>query len=612
MLVWEKAKQYFKSHYLAIIFAILVGFIYIAPNLFFIISLGAGYQGIPMMQTANEDFYLARIQEIIDGHPLVGSAAFWEYKDQPPMSPSGGEFFYALPSKLFGISPVNILVISRFFFPAVLFLLIYHLIRRLTGNHNFLTKINAIAGGLFALLGYDLIDYKTIWNFFAGGAVLPGNFLLWSRPVNPIIGGLLLFSFLLCLVAIIQRSKYIKTSIAGAAVCLALMFENYFFSWGIALSVWFVLLAIYFIKKEFQLTKRLAIAVFGGFILSAPYWYMSWQASHNAMYQEVVLRSGLFLTHYPLLNKLMLAVLVVYVFFVGLPIVGRLRLVGGWKESLVLGLKKIADWQWICLAFIIGSLVSYSQQIITGRTIWPYHFVQYTIPLAIVVLMVLFCNVIGASWPKIWRLGMFVLVGVFLIWGSFNQINVYGRYYDYYKGMQSYQPAFDWLNKQEKDCVVLVGNDFKSGYPLFGLIPAFTHCNVYDSSSVALLMPQERIYHNYLTHLRLQGVNGESIEEYLKNDNGEYRGYLFSNWKGLFKGVKDFPDFTDRLLEERLKNVPEDYRRFFSKDFRSELNKYRLDYILSVAPINEKVGEQLAGIKMVYSSNNIYIYDFNN
>jgi len=49
-----------------------------------------------MMRTANEDFYLARIQEILDGHPSVGSPAFSEYKNEPPLSPPV-RYFFSVP-----------------------------------------------------------------------------------------------------------------------------------------------------------------------------------------------------------------------------------------------------------------------------------------------------------------------------------------------------------------------------------------------------------------------------------------------------------------------------------------------------------------------------------
>src|SRR3989338_5869552 len=103
-------KSFVRENYFAFLIAVIVGLIFIGPQLLFIFSLGDQYQGIPMMHTANEDFYLARIQEILDGHPAVSSHAFFEYKNQWPMQPPTVELLYALPSLLLGISLASVLI----------------------------------------------------------------------------------------------------------------------------------------------------------------------------------------------------------------------------------------------------------------------------------------------------------------------------------------------------------------------------------------------------------------------------------------------------------------------------------------------------------------------
>ena len=105
-------KDRIRNHGLVLMIGVMVGLIYILPHIFFVVSLGGRYEGIPMMHTANEDFYLARIQEVVDGRPLLGSPAFYEYKDQPPLSPPVSEILYALPSLVFGVPPADTLVAS--------------------------------------------------------------------------------------------------------------------------------------------------------------------------------------------------------------------------------------------------------------------------------------------------------------------------------------------------------------------------------------------------------------------------------------------------------------------------------------------------------------------
>jgi hypothetical protein len=599
-----------KNNWIALVFAVLAGLIYLAPNLFFIFSLGDKYQGIPMMQTANEDFYIARIQEILDGHPGLGSFALFEGKRGASLTPPAAEMFYALPALLFKVSAVNIVVASRFFLPAILFLLVYFLIRRLTANFASLSnKFNAIAGATLVTLGYDLVDIKNVWLFLSG-KIFGGWFLLWSRPVNPIMGAIFLFSFLLCLAVLTQRTKrrWALTILAG--IFLALMVGSYFFSWGIALSVLAVLLVVFLLEKRYALAKSLTTVLLSAGVLTSPYWYNSWRLSQSPWYEDMMLRNGLFLTHYPLWNKVLLAALAIYgIIFFWLFL--KRKTSNLWKECLLEPNEgfRFQNWFVFCLALLLGGFWALNQQVLTGRTVWPFHFVQYTIPLAMIAVIVLFYNITSGKWPKICRTAITLIISGTLIWGGFVQAKAYISYADYYVSLQEYGPALDWLNRQPNDCVVLVEDETNNLYNLNGLVPAFTHCNVYGSTWAYNLLSPERMHYSYLVLLRMKGVTAETIEDYVGQNRLEAVVHLFPNWKSLY-GIKQFPDFVDTKLEERLKKLPDNYRQFVKEDFTSELNKYRLDYVLFLGPPKEEVLKQLPLLKLIWQKENIYIYDF--
>ena len=603
-------KRHVKENWLAIALAAVVGLIYVAPNLFFIVSLGDKYRGIPLMESGNEDFYLARIQEIIDGHPALGSFAFFEGKEQSSLTPATAEFFYALPSWLFNISPINAVIAGRFILPFLLFILVYFLIKKLTGVFSSASnKINAIAGALLVTVGYNLVDFPSLWAVLTGQGA--SGFLIWSRPVNPIIGAIFLFSFLLCLWLVITRSPYRKSLLAVASVFLALMIASYFFSWGLAISILAFLSLGYLVKKEYKLVRDLAVIIFGALILSAPYWYLSWQASRSPDYQNALLRNGLFYTHFPLGNKLLFAALLLYGLAIAFAYFKR-KTLPLWNEQVVeippnTGFR---DWQIFCLALLLAGIWAFNQQIITGRTIWPFHFVQYTIPLMMIVFCVGFYNLVREGWPKIWQTITVIVILSSLGSGIYSQISAYKSNFNYYAGIQYYQAISDWLNSRPKDCVVFVLDESLVGdYNWNGFIPAFTHCNVYASSWAYNLLDAERRYFNYLSLLRLKGVSVDEIDEYVSRNRSEIAGYLFSNWKGIHT-VKHFPDFSDELLEERIKKFPREYREFYAKDFRTELNRYRLDYILSVGPLPDKTQADLGGVAEVFLSGDIFIYKF--
>jgi len=597
-------KNLIRNHGLALLFAVLVGLIYLAPYIIFSAFLGDKYQGIPMIATANEDFYLARMQEIIDGHPMLGSFAFYESKNGPSLTPPTAEMFYAIPSLLFGISLMKILIASKFILPFILFLLVYFLINKITTSSHLLSnKLNAIAGAMLVTLGYDLVDYRSIWLYLTGKIILGGNFLTWARPVNPVMGAIFLFSFLICVWSIIQKSQYKKSSVILASVFLALMIGSYFFSWGTAVSVLAVIILIYIFKKEFKVVKNLLRVVLLTAIAASPYWYISFKAGQSPWYKGALLRNGLFYTHYPILNKFLIASLLFYFIVVALSFIFR-------KERIKF-IDSIKNWHLFTLALLLGGGWALNQQVVTGMTVWPYHFVQYTIPLAMVVLLALLYNIVKEWKPFLWALAVSIIASSSLIFGVTIQVNSYRTNFNHYVKLQSYKPIFDWLNGQPKDAVVLVKIDEDAKfYLLSGLIPAFTHANIYALNWAYNSLSPDRIYDSFLTILRLKGVPPDKIEEYLRENPGEASGYLYSNFKGLL-GVKDFPDFSDTILKERLKSFPAEYREFMSKNFRTELKKYRLDYILSDSPLGKNLANELGNPGLVFQSNGFYIYNFN-
>ena len=640
--VFARIARAARRHQAALLAAFLVGGLYIAPHVWFIVSLGDEYKGIPLLQTQNEDYYLARIREVIEGHYSIGSFTFYEYKDAPPLTPPTIEFLYALPSFIFEISPFTTAIVSRFFLPGLLFLLVYSLILRLTvsprtslprharektapenissfsiegregenapppslssPHEGWRWKMNAIAGALFVTLGYDLVNYRGIWRFFTGDSPLSGSFLVWSRLVHPIWGALFLFSFLLLLWSLIQKTKYRKSALIGASACSALMFSSYFFSWGVALSVWGALLLIYFLKKEYAIAKDLLLTMGGAVLLSGPYWISVWLAAQDPLYEEAVLRSGLFLTHYPLVNKFMLAVFVLYVCVVWLLPFCVSKITRGPTVK-----RYMEPWQWFTLALILGSLWVYVQQVVTGRTIWPYHFPQYTIPLGIAVFMALYHNLIRPRLRYVWLAGTLFIIATSVVYGVAVQATVYRNVSLHHADTQKYAPLFEFLSSRGGACVVLSRSNPPRSWNYF--ITAFTPCDVYTESGVSILLPFERVYHNYLVTLRFRGVRSDTVEDYLRDNPLDPLEYLFSNWKGLYS-IRDFPDFSDALLAERMRNLPGEYRNFLKMDLKAELKKYRLDYILSIGPLNSQLLKELSGTELVRVVEDMYLYEF--
>ncbi len=580
-----------KNNKAAVGLAILVGLIGIAPHIWFRISLGSEYRGLYMTQAANELEYLSRVQEISEGHWKLGSVPFLEYKSHPPfMPPSVLEIFSALASKLFFVSISTVFIVSKAVLPAILFLLIYALVLRLGGNTP-AAKWWGLAAAAFSLLGYDLIDYRSVLGFLRGGRG-PDEFLIWTRPMNPILGGILVFLFLQTIGKLYERVviKVWSGRIVGGVI-LGLGILSYFFSWGTMLAFLGVVFLVALFQKRWDMIRNSFWIVVIAILVASPYWYNLWKVSKNPTYMrdylDSVMRSGLFLTHTPIINKVTLATLLV---FLGLT---------WWddRKRALIHFRQRELWWYVAFSMIMVGLVVFNQQIVTGKTIWPYHFVQYVILLCVSALAILAAHL---EWlpRRLHQIGVGFIIGISLIFGVYAQTTTYAQNVELYRGRQHYADLIYWLNKKAiPECVVLTEDRFY----LTHAIPAFTRCNVYVSDYWSFLLPSERIYHNYLVALRLQGISETTIDAYLKDAYPNTLVYfLGTEVMGKLIQYEDYHVFLERIAS--------DYKNFLQKDFLSEIKRYRIDYLM-VEKGKTMAQELIRNRKPIYSAPQWELYE---
>src|SRR3989338_10624369 len=114
---------YFKEKYAVVLLSIAIGILIITPAAYFRYWDG-GYKGIDFFGSGNEDFYLAQIQEIYDGHLSLGNIYLAEGKNdyyvQPPLAP----MIVAFLGKLLGLSARSVNLLTKFLFPAFLTIIV--------------------------------------------------------------------------------------------------------------------------------------------------------------------------------------------------------------------------------------------------------------------------------------------------------------------------------------------------------------------------------------------------------------------------------------------------------------------------------------------------------
>ncbi|MBI5412996.1 hypothetical protein HZA42_01440 [Candidatus Peregrinibacteria bacterium] len=567
----------------------LVGLICVLPQIFFIFSLGSEYHGIHFFATPNEEVYLAIMQKISEGHLLAASFPFYEYKNNLPLLPPTIPLLYVFVSRLLHISLVNTLIVSKFFLPAILFFLVYlftHQLLVFDTKNTRLSKLVAVTTGTLVTLGFDLVDYHSIWKILTGKFSITG-FLIWTRPVNPISGIILLYVFLLSLWMLITKRK--KINILIAAVTLAFMMASYFFSWSIALTIIGILGLRALFSRDFKLAKYFGLVVILALFFSSPYWFMVWRASHIPWYAEASARIGLFMTHTPHVNKFLFAV---SIFFTFSSVIYYMR-------NKVY--KSFPEWWWFCFSLLLSSFIVYNQQILTGREIWYYHYVFFTIPLGYTVIILTLWYFVKPKKQLMYVIVIFLFVAAFSL-GIYTQVSAYKTRFNFFASLQKFSPVFDFLNKSMfGNCVVL---SIDSDGFWDELIPAFTHCDTYISGErTSVIAPPERFYHNYMVLLRLRGVTVEGIEDYLKLHHAEAEGYLYYQLQYTL-------GYHDVRLNSLLARLPNDYKIFLKNDFYQELKKYRVDYLLSDGPLMSSVVKSLPPLKKVFSAHNIDIFVF--
>jgi len=580
-----------KENYIILVFSVLVGVIFVFPQLLFVARQGSHYQGLPILQVDDADIYLARMREILDGHYLVSSPVFFEYKGEMPLLPPTGEYVYVILAYILGLSLTSTYILTQFLFPALLFFLVYQYMRLLIKEKNSSTHVLAcVSAGILVTLGYDLVDYGTLLHTLQG-VTHPTNFLIWARPVNPILGALFLFSFLISLYCFLRDSTRCTYWYVCAVVCLSFMMASYFFAWSYTLCIAGLLGVWYVIKADYERVRRIVGVVGGAILLSLPYWYIVSRATQSPWYKDAQGLMGVFHIHTLFLNKLLLLVGVLFLIAYGIK-------------------RNVVSLSWVFVgASIIGGLVALNQQVLTGFAVWPYHYVQYTIPLFLVAFTYILYVYIRPWRSWIAEGCMYALCTLSIIYAVYSQYTVYAFSYDRFSQAQPYQEVASWLtHNTPKDSVVLV-NESDDEY-FTKIIPAFTHNNVYVSSYRFTLIadPHTRFLRNYFSLLRLRGVTPRTIDQYVRDHHDEAVTLLGSQWQSLLS-TPGIDRIQDTYLDETLANLTSRYTEYFKKDFLSELRLYRIDYILSKGALLEHVRAQLGNPYPVIDIQGIYIYD---
>lgn len=553
-----------KYHCAAIIIALILGVLMVLPFFYFQIKLGSNFKGILPEVVNDENFYYARIKDIVDGHSFLSNAYLAEHKSGLPQQLFLAEWLLAQPIKFFNISINAAHLAYNFLLPAIVFILTY-LASYLISKSRFL----AIIFSTFLFFGlYPLSFIRPVSPQF--------NFIFWLTQ----------FIFLWLFIAE-QRRKWIWLS----AINFGLLFYIYPYYWTFYLILFCVLAALYF-WKERALSYWVLVIAGGGLVLAIPYFYLNYLAAQLPYYTETLTRLGMLYTRFPSGLRIILWSafgLAIFSWF--------LR-----RHAIELDAKAL-----FFISGILSSVIAANQHLLTGKN---FEFSSHYDMGAMFFLIFATAYLLGKI--KNWRLlaaAVFIAVA-FIATGLYNYskniffINENAIY------QQNYAPIFDWLNKNTpKDSVVYANPE------LSGLIPVYTSNNVfYVREANLFFISDAEILDRFILNNFFENFTGDFITENIRSIYGvryidAYGHAVQGNKLRRFLGLKIEPEIY--LPEEAIHGVVARAKELQKRDFVKEITKYRADYLIWDKNKNPqwKIGNNY--FELVFQNKGILVYKIN-
>ncbi|MDP2638737.1 MAG: hypothetical protein Q8P06_01035 [Candidatus Azambacteria bacterium] len=592
-----------KDHWLAIIVALILGALMVLPFLYFQTKLRNNFKGIFPTIVNDENFYYARVNDVIDGHSFLSNAYLFEHKNGLPQQLFLAEWLLAQPIKIFKLNINTAHLIYNFLFPAVVFLLTYL--------------------ALFA------ISKSRFWSVIFSTFLFFGLYLLsFIRPISPQFNFIFwLTQFIFLWLFIKNSSKLSKSDFFNLfngllflnILNFGLLFYIYPYYWTFYLIFFGLLVAAYFFTDKALALKILVIAA-GGLILAIPYFYLNYLSARLPYYTETLTRLGMIYSRFPSGFR------IIFWSILGLAVFSCLL----WRKIIVWDVKTI-----FFISGILASVIAVNQHLITGKN---FEFSSHY------DMAAMFFLIFAAAY--LWRifeehrgnskfLPVILLVIVLALSG--NGLRDYSRRVfavdDDAVYRQNYAPIFDWLNKNTaKDSVIYANVDLSM------LVPVYTANNVYYIREANLFFISDAevldrfILNNFFS---AKGGSQPKADQPLagaKSSGGEYfnKDFIVNNDRSIY-GVRYIdiyghtvqanklrrlfglkPESEIYLPEEAIEKVIMRAEELQKGDFIEELKKFHIDYLIWDKNKNPNWKIDASAFKRMFQNGDLIIFKFLN
>ena len=368
---------------------------------------GENWNGVFASNDLDEPAYAAYLQALIEGRPRKNDP--YSGRDETTQTPQPESIFsiqfaapYAvmIPARLLGLDASQTFVLLSATASFLTALALFWFLTQITGNELF-----AAVGTLMILFGGALASGNGALNgILERGAPYP--FFPFLRRYIPAVAFPFLFAMLgfvwLSLKSQVKRTKYTSAILAG--VCFSFLVFSYFYLWTTAAAFLFALTLLWLVfrpenwKQDFPF---LLLTGAIGFLSLLPYAYL---LSKRAPSTDAV--QLLVLTRAPDLFRVPTIICLVSVFFLAL--------------GIRLGFAEIKQYSTIfLLALTLVPFFVFNQQIVTARSLQPFHYEYYVVNYiaALVVILTCFLYLKKIRSPKIYATILLVFGLLSVSWG---------------------------------------------------------------------------------------------------------------------------------------------------------------------------------------------------
>lgn len=398
------------SWFLAILAGVILGVLALYPQYNLQKNLrGAEFSGAFASNDLDEMAYASYLQALIDNRPRKNDP--YTGRDEMEETPQYESLFSiqffpaylaAIPARILGLSAAQIMPVLSFASAFLTALAIFWLIVSITED-----RVFAFTGTLIVLVGSAaIVGLGALNSFYDGGVAYP--FFPYLRRYIPSLAFPFLFAFFACLwngIKAEEKNKRILFSVLSS-FCFAAIVFSYFYVWTSGAAVLFgITLFVLIFRTENWKKDFLFLAVTGAFCVLPLIFYALLLSNRNPVMDKAQL---LVLTRQPdFLQKVEIIGYFILTFT-------ALALFLKWTN---LAERKV----YFIAAFALAPLLVFNQQVLTGKSLQPFHYefyvINYVVLLAIVLIISIFWQKIVGQIKSLSIFLLIILSGFSIFWG---------------------------------------------------------------------------------------------------------------------------------------------------------------------------------------------------